>query len=295
MPASTATNQTCRIQECEQGTFWTQVMYDVTPTPPDLAVYNGGAMRNGWPTGKLKMSSLFTSVPFADQLCVLEMWGADVWAMFNFSVNMAPPNGTDVTVYPNTGRFLQTAGARYTYNSYRNTSLFETRLTSVEIWNGATKVWEPLSRRRTYRIVTTQFLCGGGDGYSAVLKPISPPENLNVEMHTAATQWLRKSQRPYTPYLRGSVTRDLAATGEYILLAKTKDECGMNTVWVAAVQDCEGVSHATAVLEFPLWAITVIVLGLLILSMPFAWKITADYRRTRALLNNEKVATELAE
>eukprot|EP00759_Apiculatamorpha_spiralis_P004326 PhF_6_TR12586/c0_g1_i1/m.19809 len=76
---------TCRIHECEQGNLWASVLWHMAPTPVDIGLINGGSMRQGWPAGPMKLSYLFLSSPFTDDVCVFSMWGSDVWAMMNYS------------------------------------------------------------------------------------------------------------------------------------------------------------------------------------------------------------------
>eukprot|EP00759_Apiculatamorpha_spiralis_P047778 PhF_6_TR43344/c1_g1_i1/m.66355/K11751/ushA; 5'-nucleotidase / UDP-sugar diphosphatase len=230
----------CRIHECDQGNLWTNILWDAAPGKIDVCLINGGALRAGWNAGPFKLSYIFGSAPFQEQACVISMWGSDLWAMMNYSVYAAPRFENDTAGYDGTGRFLQSRGMRMVYNSNRNLTYdgSKTKISVLEIWNPEKKVYETISRRRIYRIMTTRYVCNGGDGYIDYIKPTDGFLYLPQEIHNMAQQWITTKQT-ITPMLDGHIYRDLTRYDEFMLTPITQTDCPINTYWVPSVRDCD--------------------------------------------------------
>eukprot|EP00760_Papus_ankaliazontas_P004007 PhM_4_TR11676/c0_g2_i1/m.13384 len=231
----------CRIRACEHGEMWTNVMYGMAPaTDIDIAIMNGGSYRQGWEAGDMHLSSLFASYPFADSSCTFKLWGSDVWRLYNFSVSAAPLTGDNLDGYANTGRMLQSKNARVVYNPQLETEGKGTRIASISILNRETGEYEPLSRRRQYKIVANQYLCGGGDGFGPYVGHVEQ-ERISFELHTLAQVWIGAlDNATLTPKINeGSLVRDFTASKAFLLNAITQKDCGINTYYIPDVHDCE--------------------------------------------------------
>eukprot|EP00759_Apiculatamorpha_spiralis_P024774 PhF_6_TR27968/c1_g1_i2/m.41339 len=307
----------CRIHECEQGNLWANVLWQMSPTKADVCLINGGSFRAGWPAGPLKLSHLFGSTPFPNQGCLFSMWGSDLWAMMNYSVYAAPRWENDTAGYDFTGRFLQSKGIRLVYNSNRTSADgSRTRLISLEVWDAEKQMYEVVSRRRIYRILVVRYICDGGDGYDKYVKPVDGLTYLTQDLRNLAQQWIL-SNKTVTPTLDGHIYRNLNRTDEFILLPKSQQDCGINTMWVPSIRDCDPcppgyeqplpgqeqcvlsvieIDNSNSQREQVILIATLSVgLTMLVIAVPAAWHMTKSQRHLRKVLDNNKVATELAE
>jgi 2',3'-cyclic-nucleotide 2'-phosphodiesterase (5'-nucleotidase family) len=89
-----------------------------------------------------------TLLPFGNTLVLLEVSGTALRAALEHSASALPQPA---------GRFLQTAGLRYTVDPARPPG---SRIGAVEVQG------QPLEPGRAYRVAVTDFLARGGDGYA---------------------------------------------------------------------------------------------------------------------------------
>jgi 5'-nucleotidase/UDP-sugar diphosphatase len=122
-------------------------------TKADVALMNGGAFRGGkvYPAGsQLSRRDVLTELPFLNKAYVLEVSGATLKAALE-----AGFAGAENEV----GRFPQVSGMRVKADLARPNGR---RVVSLSV-GGA-----PVDLRRKYRLVTNEYLAGGGDGYTAL-------------------------------------------------------------------------------------------------------------------------------
>eukprot|EP00759_Apiculatamorpha_spiralis_P012580 PhF_6_TR19583/c0_g1_i1/m.28554 len=236
-PSYTPAVANCRVRECELGNFWTAAINSIkTSIRMDFVVINGGAIRVGWDAGYVRLGQLRKSFPFSNLPCIITMWGADIWGMFNHTVSVVPPSGDSIVNVTGSGRFFQGHNVRFSFDSTRNHS--QTRLLSVEIWNRETKIFEPLSRRRLYTFMTTEFVCNGGDGYNP--KPVQPFSILSIDVVSMGIEYIRALGGNATAFLDGRIQRKpFSDAPEFIVLPKTQEDCEVNTYWRFEVRDCD--------------------------------------------------------
>ncbi|BCS89597.1 bifunctional metallophosphatase/5'-nucleotidase [Pseudodesulfovibrio sediminis] len=147
-------------QELTQGSLIAplvcQSMLDALATtgePADIALTNGGGVRESVPQGNISVGTAYTLMPFNNTLVVLTMTGAQLTKALEGGVERGD------------GAFPYVAGARYSANM----NLPEgSRVTSVDVMIEDGR-WERVRATRAYRVVTNSFLASGGDGY-VVLK-----------------------------------------------------------------------------------------------------------------------------
>lgn len=122
--------------------------------PADLALVNSGSVRTyltGADDGVLTFGELSAMAPFGNSLIVLEMTGAQIMAVLEQQLcGDGPAVVCDSTLIPSTGTV-------YTLDVDK---MAGKRVTGMQI-NGA-----PLDPARSYRLVTNNFLVGGGDGFA---------------------------------------------------------------------------------------------------------------------------------
>lgn len=119
----------------------------------DVALINGGGFRGGkvYPAGsKLSRKDVLTELPFLNKAYVLEVSGATLKDALE-----AGFAGAENEV----GRFPQVSGMRVKADLSRPDGR---RVVSVHV-DG-----KPLNPKRIYRLVTNDYLAGGGDGYAAL-------------------------------------------------------------------------------------------------------------------------------
>ena len=147
----------CRHYESNLGNLIADAIYWETSTAgTELAFFNGGGIRSGVPKGRVTMAQMLEVMPFTDTVATLQMKGSDIKDLLEFGVSRAENAGNE-----GTGRFLQISGGTYTWDPSAEVG---SRIVSIEVKN-IEGVYEPLDLERVYRIATSGFLRGGGDGY----------------------------------------------------------------------------------------------------------------------------------
>ncbi len=151
-------NATCRVGECALGSFIADAMRD-SVQGAEVALMNAGGIRTGLPGGELTLGDVLTMLPFGNSVATLELTGADLSA--------AIANGL---ARMGAGAFPQVSGLRITWNPL---AAADARLVGLEVEKGGG--FAPIEPGRRYRVVTNNFLRGGGDGYTVLReKAIAP-------------------------------------------------------------------------------------------------------------------------
>lgn len=118
----------------------------------DLSLQNAGGVRIDVPAGDITIGTAYTLLPFGNTLFVLDVTGAELKA--------ALENG----LTRKSGAFPYLGHARYTANA---TYPEGSRLVSLEI-KQADGSWKAVENTATYRVVTNNYVAGGGDGYTSL-------------------------------------------------------------------------------------------------------------------------------
>jgi len=118
-----------------------------TITQADLALFNGGGFRASIPVGTVTLKHIYQAFPFRNELVVGGLTGAQVLASLRRSAALDPLD--------NPGGFLQISGVRYSIAA--DGSLADASLGG-----------RPIEPQRVYRVVTSDFLAAGGDGYTGL-------------------------------------------------------------------------------------------------------------------------------
>jgi 5'-nucleotidase len=157
----------CRHYECNLGDLITDAMlWDTKHSGIQIALFNGGGIRSGIRRGDITLANVLEVMPFGDTEATLGLTGADLRAVLEFGVSRAenPQNES-------TGRFLQVAGMRYTWDPSAEVG---SRIVSVEIQN-EDGTFSPLEDEKQYKIVTSDYLRGGHDGFTILLEKAIDP------------------------------------------------------------------------------------------------------------------------
>jgi len=143
-----------RIRETNLGSLicdamlWKTQGFDTT-----LAIQNGGGIRASIPKGMITMGQVLEVLPYGNRITVIGLSGEDVWAALENGVSQ---------VEDGSGRFPHVGGMRYTFDPAAEVG---SRVTSVEVWDEATKTYVAIDLASTYQLVTNNFIANGGDEF----------------------------------------------------------------------------------------------------------------------------------
>jgi 5'-nucleotidase len=124
-------------------------------TGADVALVNGGSIRADTviSAGELTLRDVLSVLPFNNDLTMIEVTGETLRAALENGVSQSGGSAEP-------GRFAQVSGMTYAYDL---TLPAGKRVTEVTV------AGRPLDPKRTYKLVTSQYVADGGDGY-AMLK-----------------------------------------------------------------------------------------------------------------------------
>lgn len=158
----------CRLRECNLGNLMTDAYFayyadkDSTDrsrwSDVNGAVLNGGTIRAPLPQGDITLGDVMQTAPFGQTIEVVTLYGKYLEQMFEHSV-------ANYSYKNRKGQFLQVSGMRVAYNL---TAPPNKRVVSIKIL--CTKcevpVYKPLEECEIYKVVTTDFVARGGDGFA---------------------------------------------------------------------------------------------------------------------------------
>ncbi len=206
----------------------------------DIQAFNGGALRTGWPAGPLSPAALRALVPFSSQACLVSLRGVHVWALLNFSVAGAQPNGTYLTSAPH-GRYLQLRGVNLTFDG--RLPQYPTRITSpILVQNRITGVPEPLNRARVYDLALPDYMCTGGDDYGPYVDIALSKQLVQTSVAGLIREYIdeRGEVSASMLALRGDVVRTDLGTATPVpqRVFASSDACDAGQRYDAAALDC---------------------------------------------------------
>ncbi|XP_035772784.1 protein 5NUC-like [Anopheles albimanus] len=189
----------CRFEECNIGNMVADslvVTYaanretngDQYWTDAAIGFIQGGGIRASLNPGPITKKDLKTVLPFGNAMVVTEVSGATIRQMLEHSV--ARYDG--VSGY---GEFLQMAGVHVQYDLSRP-SLERVVRVDVRCAKCTIPSYGPLDDTASYRILLSQFLYEGGDGYTMI--PGAPKETLTFGEYEIAEEYL-KNYSPIYP------------------------------------------------------------------------------------------------
>ncbi|XP_070387994.1 snake venom 5'-nucleotidase-like isoform X2 [Dermacentor albipictus] len=159
----------CRLRECNLGNLMTDGLFayyaDKKSSEPNFwsdvngAIFNGGGIRAPIPqAAPITMGHILATMPFGMSVVIMTLNGSELRSMFEHSVS-------EYSYKEKHGRFLQVSGIRVTYNvGYPRNC----RVVSLQVLCRKCMVprYEEVSDTGVYRIVTTDYIARGGDGYN---------------------------------------------------------------------------------------------------------------------------------
>jgi 5'-nucleotidase / UDP-sugar diphosphatase len=133
-----------RHGETALGNFVADIMREHTGAR--IALVNAGAMRTSIKEGPVTVEDVFKTVPFANELVVMELTGAEIDAVLQRAVSGSRED--------NDGGFLQVSGLAFEVHG---------RL-AANVRVGPDR--QPLQPETVYRVAIPDFLAAGGDNYT---------------------------------------------------------------------------------------------------------------------------------
>lgn len=150
----------------------------------DFAITNSGGLRQDIDAGDVTVGELISAFPFPNTIVQLEMKGSDLRQIFEHGAGL-------------TNGILQVSkGVEMAYDESKPVGK---RVTEIKI-KGA-----PLDDNKTYKVLTSNFLADGGDGFLVFKKTLSY-KNTGVQILDAMVKYL-KMHETYTPKIEGRVKK----------------------------------------------------------------------------------------
>lgn len=134
----------------------------------DISMLNNGGLRTSLPEGKITVGKIFELMPFENEIVVLTISGEKALGLFKY---IAKSNGVPL------------AGVTMEIKDENPENV---------VVNG--KAFDP---EKTYRIVTSDYLAGGGDKYTFFAQPISY-QVLNCKLRDAIINYMRSENKKGT-------------------------------------------------------------------------------------------------
>ena len=140
--------ETNRRQETNLGNLSADAV--LWATGADLAVINGGGIRETIPAGEITRGQIISVFPFGNYAVTKQITGQGIREMLEHSVRYAPAL---------TGGFLQVSGLRFSYDPQKPAGQ---RVGEILIQD------KPIQETKTYTLATNDYLAAGGDEYAVL-------------------------------------------------------------------------------------------------------------------------------
>ena len=192
LPLEVPSVRICRAEECLSGDIAADALLALPGQKIDVALVNGGAVRNSLPGGPVTLGDVLATFPFTNYAVVAEMPGRLLLAALEHGVS---DYGQDK------GRFLQVAGLAYTFDPTRPAGQC---VTSARIVDARGEV-SPLNPDAVYRVATIDYLAGGGDGFT-MFEALNWQDS-GLVLSNVISDYLQ-SATPLTPRLQGRIVKE---------------------------------------------------------------------------------------
>lgn len=140
-------------------------------TSADLALFNAGTFRASIRAGSVRIRDIHEAFPFGNELVTATLSGATLQKVLERSAALDPQDDP--------GGFLQVSGIRLVIE--------DGKVHSVQVGD------DPLDLNANYRLMTSDFLAAGGDGY-AELKDLPNAQATGTLMLDMVTDAFRQQE-----------------------------------------------------------------------------------------------------
>jgi len=171
---------TVRYQETNMGNLITDIMKNFSGS--DIALLNAGSIRSGIDIGPITLEEVYTAFPFENELVVVNISGEDLLAALSRAVKGRRADED--------GGFLHISGLTFKIKNAAPRDI---------LINGL-----PLDPAATYRTAVSDFIAGGGDGYTLFRDKI--PYRSGSMIRELVVQAIR-NQKTISPATDGRIQR----------------------------------------------------------------------------------------
>ena len=151
-----------------------------------VAIQNGGGIRASIDAGEVTMGEVVTVLPFQNTLSTFEVSGQ--------TIVDALENGVS-EIEEGAGRFPQVAGMSFSVDASAEPG---SRISDVMVGG------EPIDPEATYKVVSNNYVRGGGDGY-AMFVDAENAYDFGPDLADVTAEYLAQNA-PYQPYTDGRIT-----------------------------------------------------------------------------------------
>ncbi|KAI9008090.1 Metallo-dependent phosphatase-like protein [Gaertneriomyces semiglobifer] len=186
-------NDGCKAGECAIGNLIADSMLDAQRSVGgQIAFTNSGGIRAGISQGNISYADVITILPFGNLLVQFDYTGAEVKQLLERVAAGVTEAGLPVVSIP------QWSGIQWSYNPALPAY---SRVVSADLIN-ADGTREPIDASKTYKMVTSDFVTGGGDNIiPKVEKPV-----MGLSQDVVLNQYLGKV-KTVTPKIEGRFTK----------------------------------------------------------------------------------------
>jgi 5'-nucleotidase len=185
--------EVCRATECALGNLIADAMLDrVAGQGVTIALQNGGGIRASIDAGPVTMGEVLTVLPFQNTLSTFEVDGTTIVEALENGVSQ---------IEEGSGRFPQVSGLKYTFDPAAPAGA---RVSEVMVLVGG-DAWAPIDPATVYKVVSNNFVRGGGDGYE-MFEDAANAYDFGPDLADVTAEYMAKTG-PYTPYTDGRITR----------------------------------------------------------------------------------------
>jgi 5'-nucleotidase / UDP-sugar diphosphatase len=124
----------------------------------DIALQNGGGVRNGIAQGPFTVGDAYLALPFKNTLVRLQLSGAELHQVLEEAIAFMLSDQS-----ANTGAWPYAAGLRWRVDLTREAGQ---RVGDLQFRDG--DAWVALDRERVYRVIANDYIAGGRDGYASL-------------------------------------------------------------------------------------------------------------------------------
>lgn len=170
----------------------------------DIALINGGGVRESIDPGDITMGQLRKVMPFGNTLFVLDVTGQQLKAGLENGVS-----GAKLADLP--GKFPQVAGMRFKWDPNQPVG---SKVYDIEIQTASGYV--PLNLTSTYRMATNSFVALGGDGYVSFAEAIENGayhEDLGYPDYEIFIEYVTGKGGTIAPVVEGRIIEKAKSTG----------------------------------------------------------------------------------
>jgi 5'-nucleotidase len=156
-----------------------------------IALVNGGGIRSSLPAGDISIGQVYEVLPFDNYMVSADISGQQLLGALENGVSQ---------VEAVQGRFLQVAGMRYKWDG---SALPGKRIVSADV--NTLDGYQPVETDKVYRVVTSDYVAGGGDGFTDI-KAAANQVNLATPLTDVVAEYLGQHS-PVNPQVEGRIMR----------------------------------------------------------------------------------------